>query len=275
MGRPGFAVSQEGIPIDRAADYQRVLDDRWPYIDIVHEGEVVVDKKSWGPGDGWWIQELHTHDLGYIPAFTYRVMDVSGDDEFRDSSRKIIATDRKIYALGFYSDGDALAHLYERGWLRILNVDITREFRFNFSKASPRTRISEKRYGLKVVNPNKPTARINDTEMSGFSTNTNAKALAVQQTGLRTAASPDYQLVIEHNMGYPPTYFLAQYLTVTDWVGIYPRPLDGEAWCYPLNSEIIGKTSANTATLTVEGAQAQLEGTWAFIIAKDPAEVAA
>ena len=40
MGRYGVQISQQGIDVSRAADYQKVLDSNWKFLDIAVEKDV-------------------------------------------------------------------------------------------------------------------------------------------------------------------------------------------------------------------------------------------
>lgn len=187
MGRMGFQVSQEGVPLSRAADYQKVLDDGWPFLDIAVEKEVVFSKADWPVSSGYWIVELLEHNLGYYPGFTYReigttYIDPTGSDQYGIS---IISTRDKIYARGLWISGDPTTPLEMRIFLRVFAVDITSDYQFTGDKPAPRPRVGARRYGAKILDIRKPDTRMSDQEMSNFSLNTNAKSLGIFKTGLQ------------------------------------------------------------------------------------------
>lgn len=275
MGRQGFIVSQEGVPVNRAADYQKVIDDRWPFFDIAIEREVQMDKADWPSSSSWWVRELVSHDLGYIPAFQVREISVAGAESLRDNSNDVIATKNKIYLKGLYISGDPTTPLRIRYLIRIFAVEIAKELSYPVEVITPRSRARARRYGVKALDPDNPLGRINDSDITNFALHTNAKALAVQKTGLVDAVAPNFLLTINHNMGYPPTYYLAKYNRPADHLGVFANPLPNDDWVLPLNGSVVGIVTATTTQLSVRGAQAALGGTYAYLILKDPAETAA
>jgi hypothetical protein len=275
MTRVGLQFSQEGIPLNRAADYQKVLDDQWPFLDIAFEHEFTLTKLDFPTSNGYWVQEILSHDLGYIPAFTYREISFEDNLGIFEDPPDIIATDTKIYARGFWNSGIPQTYIIMRGLVRVFACDITKEFTSPIDKITPRVRSSAQKYGVKILNPNAINAKISDTELSHFSMNTNGKALSIQQTGTKVAGAPNYNLQIDHNLGYPPTYFIAQYYLPSEWVSIYPNPTGEKNIIRPLNGQLIGISTSTNQRLTVTGAQSALTGNFAYLILKDPAEVAA
>lgn len=277
MGRPGIQISQEGVPIDRAADYQKVLDDRWPFLDIAFDQVIPVYQDTFPTPTHYWYIELLRHNLGYIPAFMARDMDgnlLSLDISSGTDRGFVVATDEAIYYASLHTGFTSTAPLKGRLSVRVFACDITREFRQPHDMPAPRPRQSAPRYGARVIKPTNQNGRINDTEMSGFSLHNNAKAFAIQQTGLRRAEAPDFDVVIDHNLGYPPVYFIAPY---NDYAEIYtgsvvgaPVP-EGKNFCFQLNDVVVEATTTTTE-MHIFGAQAVLVGNYAFLIVKDPLE---
>ena len=49
----GIMISQEGVPVERAADYQKVLDSRWRFMEVAQEIDIKVDIPA-APSAGLW-----------------------------------------------------------------------------------------------------------------------------------------------------------------------------------------------------------------------------
>lgn len=275
----GIQISQEGIPLHRAADYQKVLDDRWPFLDISHEQEFTLSKSSFPSATGWWIEKVLEHNLGYLPAFTYRNLSYSDNLGGAATSVDIIATKTAIYVRDLWNSGTPMTRLDMRGFLRVFACDITKEFEAPVEAVAAGIRVSPKKYGVKVIDPRNTNARMSSPEMSDFSMNTNAKALSIQQTGTKRPTGVNNELVITHRLGYPPTYFISQVQTPEFFAlyTIYASPHPEQTVLYPMNDAVNNRNIATTTTLTIRGVQATLDpnGTWAYLLLKDPVEVAA
>jgi hypothetical protein len=181
MAEYGIQISQEGVPLKRAADYQKVLDDKWPFIDILFEGEFKISKADWPAANTWWVYEIAQHNLGYLPGFTYREIGTS----LITGNTQIIATTNKIYLRGLWLTGDPTTPLNINIYLRVFALDITKEYEYKGERPESKVRMSARKYGAKVIDPRSPTASLSNQEMSDFSLNTNAKALAIHKTGVQ------------------------------------------------------------------------------------------
>ena len=71
MARYGVQISQQGVSIERAADYQKVLDSNWKFLDIAFEVDIDVKIGMGARPNGYYLVELFNHGLGYIPAFEF------------------------------------------------------------------------------------------------------------------------------------------------------------------------------------------------------------
>lgn len=274
MGHMGIQIAQEGISIERAADYQKVLDDRWPFMDIEVEKTIDWTRTVWPTDTGYWLEELAEHNLNYLPAFTSRMTVVSGLSNPRDIANEVIATNKKIYLRGLYFVGDPTTPLTLRFTIRVLTVDITREFRQEVVRTSLDPKTSASTYGVRVLGER--GGELSDEDMTKFNLHNNAKALAVQQTGTRTPNSGNgFGIIVDHNLGYPPTFFYARYYTPADWTFFHPNPLPDDTIITPINLSPSGLATSSTTRLSIFGAQSVLQGNYAFLIVKDPLEVAA
>lgn len=282
MSKYGLQFSQEGVPIGRSGDFQKVLDDRWPYLDIAAEQTDSMVKTSFPSGDGYWLQEILTHNLGYIPAISFRehlfyANPAGGSADYDIVRPKIVATKDKVYMRALRVPS-GIFNYTEMAWqytIRVFAVDITTDKNYDIEQPGASPRSKSGKYGVKVISPKKVGPSLNSEEMSDFSLNSDAKALAIQSHGTRvTSAANSFSIIVNHGLTYPPTYLIATVNRAADWASAYTNPLP-EDCIQPMNYELLGISSNVGTTLTIAGAQGALIGTFAFLILKDPLGAAA
>jgi len=268
--KSGLIVDQAGVSVRSAADYQKTIDSRWKFLDIAFEQEFEMVHADSG-ATHWWIEKLLDHNLGYLPAFTYRqiTLDLGGLNPLFFAP-EVIATSRSIYFRTRYVSGDPTTPMRIKGFLRVFAQDITAEFLAPVEFITPSTQPGLSTVGMKILK--NQGAGINSHEMSDFSINTSAKALAVHRTGLVTTDATGL-LSINHRLGYPPTIFLARFIKPADWTSVFANPIT-ENVVQAMNPAAGAKVSATTNDVFVRGAQSVLVGTWAYLITKEPAELA-
>jgi hypothetical protein len=181
--RYGIQISQEGVPVTRAADYQKVLDDRWPFLDIFQEVEIPVEVRLTDAVESFnWAIELFSHKLGYLPAFTYRILSGNMWGDY-DGQTTIVSTKTGIYLTGLHYSGGATSWNF-RIFMRVYALDVTREFEYKTEDPEPTSKRQSRKYGAKVIKSGVSPSKFSSDEMSDFSLHTDAKVLAVQQTGV-------------------------------------------------------------------------------------------
>lgn len=182
--RYGIVISQQGIPVKRAADYQKVLDDRWPFLDIEYEVEVPVEVRLVDSGANfYWSVEIFEHNLGFLPAFTYRVVSGQIYGDSPNGEIELVATNRSIYLKGYFYTGGTASWNF-KVFLRVYNRDITQEFEYKTEVPDPLAKRDSRKYGARVLKDGVSPAKFTGDEMSDFSLHNNAKVLAIQQTGV-------------------------------------------------------------------------------------------
>lgn len=182
--RYGIVISQQGIPVKRAADYQKVLDDRWPFLDIVHEVEIPVEiRLVASTANSYWSIEVFTHNLGFLPAFTCRVVSGTTTSDYGEGISSFVATKTAIYARGFYIPGDTTDFNF-RLFIRVYSRDITEGFEYKTEVPDPISKRDSKKYGARILKEGVSSTKFTGDEMSNFSLHNNAKVLGIQQTGV-------------------------------------------------------------------------------------------
>jgi len=268
----GIVVTQQGVDVAIAADYQKVVDTRWRFLDIQLEQEFKMSHADSG-GSHWWVEKLFDHNLGFLPAFTERPISLdNGGNTFitLNGGLQIVSTTKSIYVRNLYVSGDPTTPIVLKCFIRLFNLDITTEYRAPATFAVPGAPVQEPDIGIKILTNG---GDITSTDLSKFTIDTKGKAFAVQQTGTRTAVSPDFSLTINHNLGYPPTYFLAPINRASEWTSIYADPL-GVDVILPMTVPAGARITADTNNVIMKGAQSALHGSSAFLITKEPTELA-
>lgn len=233
MGKYGIQISQEGIPLERAADYQKVLDDKWPFIDIVIDRDITISKTDWPAVTAEWIYEIAEHNLGRTPPFTYREL---GTNVINTNQYKMLATKDKIYLVGRWYTGDPTTPLNIRISLRVFSFDITEEKSYSGEHGTARVRTSARKYGAKVLSPKNVTTNFSSQEMSDYSLNSNAKALSLYKTGVQDInpwSRYNYASVSAVNTGTDTITFSGTNIPWTKTIGQAINYLPGDYATYP------------------------------------------
>lgn len=241
----GVEIAQGGVDVTQAADYQKVLDSRWEFMEIAMEYQYNI-----APGNPGFPVKLFDHNLGHLPAFTQTQPVVFGV-----ARATIVADDTSFYVFPDFVNTPV-------GFLRIYTCDITAEYQAPIETVSG-SGFSVSPDGIKILRQN--TNDINSTNPSDFSVSTNARPLSIHLHGIRAVNPSNSHLLFTHNVGYPPTYFVTP-------VGPFGTHL-------PQNTikgltETFGFATANSYQIDIRGAQSGLAGNYAVMILKDPIEVA-
>lgn len=276
MTRVGIRVSQAGIPVERAPDYQKMIDERWPVLEHQFMGVITINNLSTdSPGvlnnAGGTVAHvpIHKHSLGHLPAFRFKQISYSGFTTTAPISMSLFADETYIWLIVNKSAGAILINL--SGWLAIVDRDCTKEFQADIGIVTSTQKSRPSQYGLKILNEQPPQG-MNEKNKGAYTMNTNAKSMTIQQHGIQNisaASVPAYNLAINHRLGYPPTYYIANRYTHTGAT----NPSLGKTVMGAIDT-VVGIAKSNTITLTVRGAQSLLIGDYMFIILKDPVDVA-
>lgn len=275
----GMQISQQGVPLDYAADYQKVLDTNWELLEILDE--VYINLNISMVATGYAVIPFYTHNLGHPAAFeffpdtgTTILKGLTNDgftftDSFGSGAPFPIQSDAQgIYATPLKATGDPNYTLPIKGLLRIYTNDITKEFLAPKSAVSS-TAATNEGIGAKIV---KPGRSMSSQSGADFSLNSNFRPINIHQHGLQTVGTvTPGKLTITHNIGYRPTYYVAFYSPNTG-TSFYPNPFQGSPTLRPMLS-FINFASADNYQITLRGAQAGLSGTYAYLILKDPVDV--
>lgn len=277
MSKAGIRISQAGIPVDRATDYQKTMDERWPLLEHSFMGIVDIQKLSTASegvienaGGTIAFVPVFKHGRGYLPAFRVKRIATSGfDSSGTPLEQAMFADEQYIYLRIFKSAGAIVINV--KFFLAVVDRDCTQEFQAPIDIITANQVTNPSDFGLKIKN-NITAQGMREKNKKEYNLNTNAKSMAIQMHGVRTAGPgsvPAYNVVIDHRLGYPPTYYLAKRAAQTGAV----NPMLGRVLIESMNAGS-GISSSNTITMLVRGAQSVLLGDYMFIVLKDPVDTA-
>ena len=109
--------------------------------------------------------------------------------------------------------------------------------------------------------------------MVNFTLNTRGKQLSIHKHGTTVANPATGVLTISHNIGYAPTYMLAQIRERSTWAGAYEYPFSSDSVVEPLSS-VFYSAEFNANDIEFIGVQSAISGRFGYVIIKDPAEIA-
>lgn len=262
----GVVITQTGIDIDRAQDFQKSLDSRWKSLDIAYEADIDFTSPAFGSKTGVIPLELFRHNLNKLAPFEIHLSTKSGGnpDMFSgvDLQQLLYGDENSIYISTTWFSGQSTNALHVIGKLRVYNIDISEEFSAPAPTQAVPGGATINEVGALFIDQQRGGRNINSNDLQDFTLNTTAKAINIHKHGLQRANST---LKITHDIGYPPTYMLCVVNELSD------------------DSKTLGALTyaqgylitANTRTLTIRGVQVGL-GTklYGYIILKDPADIA-
>jgi hypothetical protein len=279
----GLKITQRGTDISRAADYQTVLDSRWPLLEIILEKQIDVTLTPSGV-DGYQVVKLLDHNNNSLPGFEF-YQDTSVVDPAYATALNgysLVYTKNSVYISSLYvgASSHTLQPYRLKGFLRLYRTDFNKQFKSDTITISPEKDTDDKVTGLKILDENKAGANMRRPDYDNYSLNTNAKAMSMHMMDNVLPDATTHFATVTHGLGYLPTFMAWQSYRInynTNSDGTYTD--DGATFQSPLKgqdaiSELVAFSFANTATLSFRGVQSPLANRVAYVILKDPLVVA-
>lgn len=275
MTNYGAEFSQQGIDIGRASDDQKVLDTRWPTLDIAFEptynATVTMPITSF---ESHFIVTVFEHNLGFIPAFDYQVdifnvSPVNGGDLIF-TNQNMWADKNNIYFNPLIETSDSSKSVTMSIRLRIYHVDITTFYQAPVVNPSPTDTNFDSTYGARFIGPNFAGQDMGTAPPEEFSFSSTLRPLTILQNGIQSTSSGI--LIIPYSYSNPPLYEVAVYRPN----GLSKVTFDTVTQAGPLVGALTfsgGKSTATVNTLNIRGAQSSLAGQFAYILFKDPLNI--
>lgn len=287
----GIAVAYRGTDISTSSDYSRSIDSRWKFLEVAFEDQLTVNLPAIAAGSDntkGYEQEIQIvkHNLNMYPMFECSVEVIAGtpaSGQSGDGKQNFWGYTSYYTSFNVYSDLNTLWMFPTYGWnngqnavtllvkYRVYSLNIAEEYQAP-AVSMPNANAGNVSTGIKILDG---TQAIDVTAKSpeGFSLDTTMKTLAVHS--VHTQYIDNVNNVVNHTVGYPPTYFLmyAPYQPFLSFYSGYNIP--HRSWT--LSGQIFEPLVRITATnnyLQFKGVQAVFQGTYTFVILKDPAEIA-
>lgn len=274
MGKYGVKVSQQGIDISRAADYQKVLDSDWKFLDIYDEIDVDITFDFSTQPTGFYLLPLYIHSLNYVAGFEFFPSTQS------KTTAGFMTMDKNTILQYLRGDKRGIYFLINPsltagrlvGKLRVFTINILEEYTaptvYKFTTAVQ----PPGRYGAKFIDKHQGVGNIDSEDMEPFTLNTRGKQISIHKHGLVMANGT---VVVKHDIGYPPSYLICKVDSAAEWSSFYARPnYDSDLVAGPLLSSFYLAQQLDKDTLSFRGVQVTLSGYYAFVILKDPMEIA-
>lgn len=187
----GIQVTQEGIPVDKASDYQKVLDSRWQFMEVAHEIDttITVPAAAIPPANTVQRVNIMKHNLtnkgkAMVPAMHGSWLQSTGDinsDQFYDAG--IYADSQYIFfQRANYSGGSGLTALTIKVKIKVYNLDILGEY-LAFQEIPRGSGRVNTKYGLTALDGSDSSVTVNGSASHGYSIDTRKKILSIHKVG--------------------------------------------------------------------------------------------
>lgn len=262
----GAEISQQGIDVSKASDDQKVLDTRWVTLNIFVE-TTYTNSIQLTLNNGLSIDYviIYKHNLGYIPAFDYSIIQNCSDGT-AIFGQNIIADSSNVYYIPNCSVNNPPATISFTITLRIYDLPITQSFQAPTVQSISTVNPSASGYGVEFINPNYASPIISNDPVAEYNFSTQLKPLNILQYGTTTTQAGFIN--IAYNYPQYPLYMLCQY---------YPNGYSRVGSFVKLPNPAVtslgfagGQGSINSTTITVSGVQSIFAGSFAYILFKDP-----
>lgn len=173
----GAMFSQSGVPVDQSADYQRVYDSRWRFMEIELETTVKFTTPAVDTEFGSVpIQRVNLvrHGIGKVPYFEAEEGPLWG----------LLRADKDyVYVEGTFTSQDIVAATEQSAFVRVYNIPILEEF--TAPKGLPEGLSSPRsNYGIRFLDGHTPGARLTGTDSTGRSFDSSKKMISIHKHGI-------------------------------------------------------------------------------------------
>lgn len=275
----GIVFSQSGVPVEYAEDYQKVLDTRWKPVGIAMEYPINLTIEA--PLSAIKVK-LFDHNLGYVPAMKA--------PRQQDIVNRSIAS-APFSAIMFCADSTSVYYIARNVGGTVSGTIYLYDFAINEPYDSayrgiPMSGSHASDFGVKIVgNSERATNMINTGDEIGYAINTNLKTMSLAKVDVTTVTNAGgYLTDIVFDIPYPPLINFSRELTTDSFKvyaggGVYNYPIAIDTPTYTSlgmidNLGFVSNCVAGQATLYVAGLAGQTSADIAYIIMRDPAEIA-
>lgn len=275
----GIAITQEGIDVENASDYQKVLDSRWLFFEVLADLEETITIPDLGTPSTNGYQRVNIVRHGatkggrpFVPAFhsgwKREEAFVDFDDQYvYENLCGVAADDEYIYFYRRYLSGYNTPAFTVSVNAKVYNIPILEDYLAPIEVA-PLSFKRDTGIGIRALDSSNATTTIESHASTGFSIDTRKKILSihkVMQKNIDNSGGADDSR-IPHDNTYPPSYMFCSIIDNINGAGQAVKPL--------YHISVVPLVSADNTYLYFKGVQSVYKDHIAVIIIKDPIEVA-
>ena len=177
-------ISQEGIDVQRAADYQKVLDSRWRFMEVAHEIDLTITVPPLSSSVSTeQIVDIFQHNLGFTPAFhgsflPLQTFNPNFDPELIGA--RIYCNGEKMFFNRHVDAGTPVSAMNIRVKATIYNLPILEAYEAPAEATSNVGRV-ESDIGVRALDGTDSTVDISDSSSYGFSVDTKKKVISINK----------------------------------------------------------------------------------------------
>lgn len=182
----GVMITQEGIGVDRASDYQKVLDSRWLFMEVGLEidTKVVAPAINLATSNGYQRVNIARHGMTrkgrpFIPAF-HASYGISESYDPLIESMGLACDDTWVYWYRRYFSGQSLSLYHIRVRAKIYNLPILDDYLAPI-EVQPASTMSNSRFGLVALDGSDSAVTVEGKSSHGYSIDTRKKILSIHK----------------------------------------------------------------------------------------------
>lgn len=181
----GIIFTQTGVPVQGSADYQRVFDSRWRFVEIEFERTFTINLPAL-PAVGTGVRydditQIIRHGLGFVPMFETDFPDQRYNYTLL-SGASMYADDQYLFLNRFVTNQGAEAQQLTFT-IRLYNLPILTDY--TAPKGLPQgTQSPRSNIGVKFLDRQTAGVDVSDNAVQGFSVDTTKKILSIHKHGL-------------------------------------------------------------------------------------------
>lgn len=182
----GIEVTQEGVGVEKASDYQKVLDSRWLFMEVGLEIDTTITLPAMGAQTAFGYQRVNIirhgmtrRGVAYVPAFhgSYKI-----NEEYDPfiGEYNLAADDTWIYFYRTYSNGSTPAAYTVQVKAKVYTLPILEAYLAPIEIA-PLSGKTDSNIGIRALDGTDSSVDISESSSHGFSIDTRKKILSIHK----------------------------------------------------------------------------------------------
>lgn len=182
----GIEVTQEGVGVEKASDYQKVLDSRWLFMEVGLEIDTTITLPAMGAQTSYGYQRVNImrhgmtrRGVAFVPAFhgSYKI-----NEEYDPfiGNYNLAVDDTWVYFYRDYSNGETPAQYTVQVKAKIYTLPILEAYLAPIEIA-PLSGKTNSSIGIRALDGTDSSVDINESSAHGFSIDTRKKILSIHK----------------------------------------------------------------------------------------------